>query len=107
MANPPYNGEAPTTTFVKTERTEDRTPPWLAAIPYTITNKPDKGKAEEKCGWGPHCPICEKSIPNPKAEITEDWNSKRQDNLQRNYTLKALNILQHMTFLIDSLNSIS
>ena len=61
--------------------------------------KPPQGKAEENCGWGLHCPICAKSTP--KAESSEDWNGKKQDNLQRNYCLKALSILQHMTFLTE------
>ena len=36
------------------------------------------------CRWGPHFPICTKSTPNPKAEKSEDWNSERQDQLERN-----------------------
>ena len=27
----------------------------------------------------------QKSIPNPKAESSKDWNGERQDQLQRNY----------------------
>ena len=46
-----------------------------------MVNKPPQGKAEEMCGRGPHCPICTKSNPNPKAESSDD----KQDNLQRNY----------------------
>ena len=83
MANSSYNGEVPTPTFVKTEKAEDGIPPRLAAIPHMMINKPPLGKAEEKCGWGLHCPICAKSTP--KAESSEDWNGQRQDNLQRNY----------------------
>ena len=44
-----------------------------------------QGKAEEMCRWGPHCPICAKSTPNLKAGSSEDWNSKRQNQWQRNY----------------------
>ena len=71
--------------FIKTEKAEDRTSPKIAAIPHAVVNKPPQGKAEEMCRWGPHCPICAKSTPNPKAECPEDWNGKRQDQLQRNY----------------------
>ena len=46
---------------------------------------PPQNKVEEMCRWGPHCPVCAKSTPNPKAETSEDWNGKRQDQLQRNY----------------------
>ena len=60
----------------------NRTPPKLAAIPHMMA---PQNKAEEMCRWGLHCPICAKSIPNPKTESSEDWNSKRQDQLQRNY----------------------
>ena len=52
-----------------------------AAILHTMVNKSSQGKAEEMCGWEPHCPICTKSTPNPKAETLDD----KQDNLQRNY----------------------
>ena len=46
---------------------------------------PPQIKAEEMYRWGLHCPICAKSTPNPKAESSEDWNGKRQDQLQINY----------------------
>ena len=36
---------------------------------------------EEKCTWGPHCPICKKE----EEEGTEDWNSDRQEIQQRNH----------------------
>ena len=75
--------EAPTA--IKMEKTEEKTPPRVAAISHTMTNKPHQGKAEEKCGWGLHCPICMKTIPNQKVESTEDWNSEGQDNQKRNY----------------------
>ena len=76
--------------FIKTEKAEDRTPPKIAAIPHMMVTKPPQGKAQEMCGWGLHCPICTKSTPNPKAESSEDWNSKRQDQLQRNYYPQSL-----------------
>ena len=81
----PYNGEVPTSTFVKTEKTEDRIPPRLAAISHMMINEPSENRTKEECRWGQHCPICTKSTPNPKAESMEDWNSNRQDNQQRNY----------------------
>ena len=71
--------EAPT--IVKTDKAEERTSPKIAAIPYMMVNRPLQTKAEEKCGWGVHCPICIKSTPNPKAEGSDG----KQDNLQRNY----------------------
>ena len=42
------------------------------------------------CRWGLHCPICTKSTPNPKVESSEDWNSKRQGQLHRNYYPQSL-----------------
>ena len=36
---------------------------------------------EEKCTWGPHCPICKKE----EEEGTEDWNGDRLENQQRNH----------------------
>ena len=50
-----------------------------------MVKKPPQNKAEEMCRWGPHCPICVKSTPNPKAESSEDLNGRRQDQLERNY----------------------
>ena len=87
MANPPYNAEVPTPTFVKTEKAEEKTPTKQAAIPHTLMlNKPQNNKpAEEECKWGLHCPICTKLTQNPKAGSSEDWNDEKQDNLQRNY----------------------
>ena len=74
MANPPYNGEVPTPTFVKTEKAEEKNLTKQAAIPNTLMlNKPQSDKpAEEDCKWGPHCPICMISTPNPKAGSSED-----------------------------------
>ena len=68
--------------FFKTEKVEDRTPPKLAGISHMM---PPQNKAEEMWRWGLHCPICAKSTPNSRAESSEDWNSGRQDQLQRNY----------------------
>ena len=68
--------------FIKTEKAEDRTPPKLAAILHAM---PPQNKAEEILRWGPHCPICTKSTPFTRAESSEDWNGKRQDQLQGNY----------------------
>ena len=43
MANPPYNGEVPAPTFVKTEQAEEKTPTKQAAISNTLVlNKPQK-----------------------------------------------------------------
>ena len=36
---------------------------------------------EEKCTWGPPCPICEKE----EEEGIEDWNGDRQESQQRNH----------------------
>ena len=77
--------ETSTPIFVKTEKAEERTPSKIAAIPHVMVNKPTQNKAEEMCGWGPHCPICAKSTPNPKAESSEGWNSNRHNQLERNY----------------------
>ena len=64
------------------EKAEDRTPPKIADIPHTM---PPQNQADEMCRSEPHCPICTKSTPNPKAENSEDWNGERQDQLERNY----------------------
>ena len=77
--------ETSTLIFIKMEKVEERTPPKITAIPHMMINKPLQNKAEEMCRWGLHCPICAKSTPNPKAESSEDWNGKRQDQLERNY----------------------
>ena len=90
---PPNMDDVPTPTLVKTEKTEEMTPPQQAAIPCTpILNKFQNSKpTEEACGWGPQCPICTKSNPNTKTEDTEeDWNGDRQRNgkkgqSERNY----------------------
>ena len=74
--------EAPTA--IKMEKAKEKIPPRVAAIPHMMVNKPPQGKAEEMCGWGPHCPICAKSTPNLKVESSDD----KQDNLQRNYYLQ-------------------
>ena len=80
--------ETSTPIFVKTEKAEDKTPPKIAAILHMMVSKPPQNKAEEMCRWGLHCPICAKSTPNPKAESLEDWNSERQDQLERNLSPK-------------------
>ena len=69
---------------VKTEQAEKKTPPRLATIPHALVlNKPQINKPdEEECRWGLDFSICTKSTP--KAENTEDWDSKRLDNQQRN-----------------------
>ena len=90
---PPNVNEVPTPTFVKTEKTDEKTPLKQAAIPHAmILNNPQNSKpVEETCGWGPQCPICTQSTPNIKAEDSEeDWNSNRQrkrkeDQSERNY----------------------
>ena len=78
--------ETSTPKFIKMEKGEDRTPPKIPAIPHTM---PPQNKAEEMCRWGLHYPICAKSTPNPKAENSDDWNGKRQDQLERNYYSKS------------------
>ena len=70
--------------FIKMEKAEDRTSPKIAGIPHAMVSKPPQNKEEEICRWGLHYPICAKSTPNPKAERSEDWNSERQDQLERN-----------------------
>ena len=64
-----------TPTVVKMEKTE--VPPRVATIPHALVlNKPQNNRpVEEKCTWGPHCPICAK-----EEEGTEDWNGNRQEN---------------------------
>ena len=87
MTNPPYNGEVPTPTFVKSEKAEEKTPTKQTAIPCTqMLNQPQNDKpAEDECKWELHWPICTKSTQNPKAGSSKDWNGKEGDNLQRNY----------------------
>ena len=97
----PYNGEVPTSTFVKTEKAEDRTPPGLAAIPCMMINKPPQNRAKEECRWGPHCPLCTKSTPNPKAESTEDWNGNRQDK-EWNERVECLNDKYNLDYYSSS-----
>ena len=60
----------------------EKVPPRVAAIPCAmVLPKPqNNGSAEEKCKWGPHCPICKK-----EEEGTEDWNGDRPENKHRNY----------------------
>ena len=97
----PIVNDVPTPTFLKTEKTEENTPPRQAAIPCTlILNKPQNSKsAEEACGWGQPCSICRQSNPNIKVEDSEeDWNGNRQrnrkeDQLERNYYPQVLPIL--------------
>ena len=72
-----------TPTFVKMEKSDEKTPTKLAAIPCAmVQNKllQNNKSAEEICEWGPQCPICAKSIPNLQAEDLEkeDWNGDRQ-----------------------------
>ena len=61
---------------VKVEKTE--VPPRVAAISHAmVLPKPQNNRpAEEKCTWGPHCPICKKE----EEDGTEDWNSGQQRN---------------------------
>ena len=48
MGNPPYNGEVPTPTFVKTEKAEEKNSTKQAAIPNTLVpNKPQSDKPAE------------------------------------------------------------
>ena len=78
---PPYMEEVLTPTYVKTEKTEEVTPPKQASIPHApILNKSQNSKpAEKACCWGPQCLICTQSNPNLKTEDKEeDWNSDRQ-----------------------------
>ena len=69
------------TLTVKVEKAE--VPPKVAVIshhmvlPKLQNNRP----VEEKCTWGPHCPICKKK----EEEGTEDWNGDRLENQQRNH----------------------
>ena len=89
----PNMNEVPTPTFVKTEKAEEKTPSKQVAIPHAmVLNKPQNNiPAEKAYGWGPQYPICTQSIPNTKAEDSEeDWNGNRQgngkeDQLERNY----------------------
>ena len=46
-------------------------------LPKPQNNRP----TEEKCTWGAHCPFCKKE----EEEGTEDWNSDRLENQQRNH----------------------
>ena len=62
---------------VKVEKME--VPTLVAAIPHAmVLPKPQNNRsAEEKCTWGPHCPICKKE----EEDGTEDWNGDQQRNL--------------------------
>ena len=42
---------------------------------FTIKEKPKTGE-QEKCGWGPDCPIC-------KDQENEDWDDKHKSQLQK------------------------
>ena len=105
----PYMDEVPTPTFVKTEKTEEMTPPRQTALPHTlILNKSQNNKpAEEKCKWGPKCPMCTQPNPNTKTEDTEeDRNSDRQrnrkeDQSKRNYDPQVQSTPHPMIFQID------
>ena len=59
--------ETSTPIFIEMEKAEERTPLKIAAITHVMVNKPPQNKAEEIYGWGPYCPMCTKSTPNPKA----------------------------------------
>ena len=56
MTNPPYNGEVPTPTFVKSEKAEEKTLTKQTAMPCTqMLNKSQNDKpAEDECKWGLH-----------------------------------------------------
>ena len=84
------------TPAVKVEKTE--VPPGVAAIPHAmVLPKPQNNKqAEEKCTWGPYCPICKKE----EEEGTENWNSDRQENQQRNHHPQNPQYPKPMMFLI-------
>ena len=105
LGQSPNNGEAPTPTFAKTEKAEDRTPPRLAAIPHAMINKPPQGKAEEKCGWGLHCLISTKPPLTQRVKVQKTGTARDKTTSKGTTTPKALDILQHMTFLMDSPNS--
>ena len=47
-------------------------------IPHSVVRPK---QAEEKCTWGPHCPICKKE----EEEGMEDWNGNRQRDHPRNH----------------------
>ena len=69
------------TPAVKVEKAE--VPPRGTAIPCAmVLPKPQNNRTvEEKCTWGSHCPIYKKE----EEEGTEDWNSDRLENQQRNH----------------------
>ena len=64
------------TPTVKVEKAE--APPRVAAIPCAMVLPK---QIEEKCIWGPHCPISKKE----EEKGTEDWNSNRQEDQPRNH----------------------
>ena len=99
--------ETSTLTFIKMEKAEGRTPPKMAAIPHMMVNKPPQNTPEKMYRWGPHCPICTKSTPNPKTESSEDLNGDRQDQFERNYYPQACSILHQLTSQTDSLSIIN
>ena len=95
---PPYNDEVPTPTFVTTEKAEDRTPPKLAAIPYTM---PPQNKSEEMCRWGLHCPI-----QIPRQQVQKIGMAKDRTSCKETRLPKAHSVLHHVTFLTGSLSTI-
>ena len=78
----PHNGnEIPITAFIKMEESlnAESVPPKQTVThhPKVLSNSSQNNKSlEELCGWGPQCPICEKSASNLKTEDSEedDWN---------------------------------
>ena len=92
---PPNVNEVPTHTFVKTAKADEKTPSKQVAIPHAmVLNKSQNSKsAEEVCGWGPQCPICTLSNPEPERRRFQEEDSngnrqrtKKEEQLKRTYS---------------------
>ena len=84
------------TPTVKVEKTD--VPHRVAPIPHAMVfPKPQQNRqVEEKCTWGPHCPICKME----EEEGTEDWNGNRQKASRETPNHKILSTPKPMVFLI-------
>ena len=65
---------------------------------------PSNKLVEEVCGWGQQCPSCAQSVPNLKAEDSEEEESKgqRRKTSQKEITMPQAHSTHHpMTFQTD------
>ena len=65
-------------TYLELEVENTEAPPQIATISHLMARPK---QAEDKCTWGPHCPICKKE----EEEGMEDLNADRQTDQPRNH----------------------